>query len=449
MIDLNIMTLRVRRILSFIFIVLFLSITPAIMLYAAGYRLGKNGFSVQRTGMFIIDSKPKGAKVFIDGDPQEAWSSSMFNKKNFISTPAKIKNLLPGEYNLKIELDGYWSWQKKLTVNPGASTFAENIYLFKNNLPAQIAPADIGSISLSPDKNQAVILSPDLITFLNLSDESKKTTERNNLTGKNIFWSEDQSKIIIDNYLYLLADLNSALDLKKLTPNSFNYKWSGNTLYYQDKNSIYQLSSSNLPKKIIGNKIFNDYLVKNNYLYLIIKSGSAVNLEVVDTATSQNLKNINLPAAPDYSFINPEQNLLNIYDKGHKILYLIDPMSAYQPLAEIINNVKTTFWTDSDNLLYINDFEIWLYNLSTKNKILITRISDTINSAILHSSRDYIIYSTGQTINAIELDEREKRNITELIKFDSISSFILTKDDIIYFSGKIGNSEGLYKFLIQ
>jgi hypothetical protein len=399
--------------------------------------------------MFIIDSKPKGAKVLIDGKPQKTWPSLIFNKENSITTPAKIKNLLPGEYDLRLELDGYWSWQKKLIVNPGASTFAENIYLFKNNLPIQIAPGSIQSINLSTDKNQAIILSSDLITFLNLPEESEKTTKRHNLAGKNILWSEDQNKIIIDNYLYNLADLSSAVDLKKLTLNSFNYKWSDNVLYYQDKNSIYRLESSSSPKKIIGNKTFSDYLIKNNYLYLIVKSGQANNLEIINLATGQNLKNINLPTALNYSFINADHNLLNIYDNAHKILYLVDPASTYQPLAEIINNVKTTFWTDSENLLYINDFEIWLYNLTTKNKTLITRISETINSAILHPNKDYIIYSTEQTINAIELDEREKRNITELIKFDSINSFVLTEDNIIYFLGKIGNSEGLYKFLIQ
>lgn len=443
------MTLKVRRILSSIFIILFLTITPAIMLYAAGYRLGKNGLSIQRTGMFIIDSKPKGAKILIDDKLQKTWSISMFDESKDITTPAKIKNLLPGEYELKIEMDGYWSWQKKLTISPGASTFAENIYLFKNNLPIQVAPADMEYIHLSPNKNQAVILSDDLITFLNLTDESKKTTKLNNLTEKNILWSEDQNKIIIDNYLYNLADLNSVIDLKKITTNSFNYKWSGNNLYYQDKSSIYQLEPSNLAKKIVSNKIFNDYLIKNNYLYLIIKTNQTINLEVIDITKNQNIKSINLPASGNYSFINAEQNLLNLYDNNHKTLYLIDPMSAYQPLAEIINNVKTTHWNDSNNLLYTNDFEIWLYNLGTKNKTLITRISDTINNAVLHSSKDYIIYSTEKTINTIELDERGKKNITELIKFDSINSFILINADTIYFPGKIGNSKGLYKFLIQ
>jgi hypothetical protein len=419
------------------------------MLYAAGYRLNKNGFSIQRTGMFIIDSKPKGAKIFIDGKPQETLASSLFNKNDFIATPAKIKNLLPGEYNLRLELDGYWSWQKKLTVNPGASTFAENIYLFKDSLPARIFSADSGSINLAPDKDQAVILAGDLITFLNLSSEAEKSAKGNGLAGKDIFWSEDQSRIIIDSYLYDLADLSSHTDLKKLAPNSFNYKWSGNILYYQDKNSIYRLDSSNSPKKIIGGKTFNDYLVKNSRLYLIVKSGQTTNLEVIDAAAGQNLRNISLPAAPDCSFINEKENLLNLYDNDHKILYLIDPSSTHQPLMEIINNLKTTFWINSSNLLYANDFEIWLYNLETKNRTLITRISDTINNAVLHPNKDYIIYSTERTINAIELDEREKRNITELVKFDSIGSFILAEDDIIYFSGKIGASEGLYKFLIQ
>lgn len=419
------------------------------MLYAAGYRLSQSGFSIQRTGMFILDSKPKGAKIFIDGQAQAVWPGLIFNKKKFITTPAKIKNLLPGEYNLKLELNDYWSWQKKLTVNPGASTFAENIYLFKNNLPAQITPADLKSIRLSPDGNQAVILSDDLITFINLADESEKTAKRTGLAEKNIFWNEDQAKIIIDNYLYNLSDLNSPLNLKKLTADSFNYKWSGDALYYQDKNSIYKLAASGLPKKIIGSKALADYLVKNNYIHLITKSGAAANLEVIDEATGQNLKNISLPAALNYSFINAEQNLLNLYDHSHKILYLINPLAAYQPLVEIIRNVKTAFWVNSSNLLYANDFEIWLYNLAAKNKTLLTRISETINQAILHPSQDYIIYSTKQAINAIELDEREKRNITELIKFDSIGSFILTRGNIIYFSGKIGNSEGLYKFLIQ
>lgn len=445
------MTLNTRRILSLVFILAFIIITPAIMFYAAGYRLGKNGFSIQRTGMFIVDSKPRGAKIFLDGKAQEIWTSSWFNKKNFITTPAKIKNLLPGEYDLKLELNGYWGWQKKLTVNPGASTFAESIYLFKNDLPVQIAPAKIEAFGLSPDKNQALILSADRLSFLNLADESEKIINQNGLTGKNITWSKAQNKIVIDNYLYDLSDLKSRIDLGKLTPGSFNYQWSDNILYYQDKNSIYQLDAVNLPKKIIGNKKFSDYLVKGDYLYLINSAKQTAGLAAIDLASGQQIKDIGLPTPANYSFINQEQALLNVYDNDHETLYLIDPLAAYYPpLVEIINNVKTTFWASGNDLLYTNDFEIWLYNLQTREKTLITRISDTINNAVRHPNKNYIIYSTKQTINVIELDEREKRNITELVKFDLIYSLALNSTgNILYFSGKIGKAEGLYKLLIQ
>lgn len=444
------MTLKVRRILSLTFILLFLMVTPAIVLYAAGFKLSKNGFFIQKTGMFIIDSNPRGAKIFIDGKVQKNFIGSLFNKNSFIATPAKIKNLLPGEYDLALELNGYLSWQKKLTVNPGASTFAEDIYLFKNGLPVQIFPAKIESINLSPEKNQALILSAGQFIFFNLADETKKSTGQKSL-GKNIAWSLDGQRLVIDNYLYNLNDLKVKVDLSKLTPDIFNYKWSNNSLFFQDKASIYRLDSANLPIKIIGHKKFNDFLIKDRYLYLINKSESTANLEVVNIASGEQIKSISLPASANYSFVKEEQALLNLYDKARKILYLIDPLTAYySPLVEVINNVKTAFWANDNNLLYAGDYEIWLYNLATKKKTLITRVSDTINHAVMHPNKNYIIYSTDQAINAIELDERGKRNIAELVRFDLIDSFALNaKGDILYFTGKIGKAKGLYKLLIQ
>lgn len=448
------MTLKVRRILSLIFILLFLLIAPAIVLYAAGFKLSKNGFFIQKTGIFIIDSNPRGAKIFINGQVQKDFIGSFFNKNSFITTPAKIKGLLPGEYDLTLELNGYSSWQKKLTISPGASTFAEDIYLFKNDLPIQITPAKIESINLSSNKNPALILSAGQLTFFNLADETKKSVDQINLKGKNVAWSADGQKLVIDNYLYDLSDLNVKTDLNKF-PGAFNYKWQGNTLCFQDKTSIYQLDSTNSPIKItrqLADKKFDDFLIKDGDLYLIDKSGPTTDLlEVINIASGERIKSISLPVSADYSFINPEQSLLNLYDETKKILYLVDPSAAYySPLVEVINNIKTTFWVNSDNLLYAGDYEIWLYNLPTKKKTLITRVSETINRAIMHPNKNYIVYSTGKTLNAIELDEREKRNIAELAKFDLINSFVLNaKGDILYFSGKIGNTEGLYKLLIQ
>lgn len=444
------MTLKVRRILSSIFILLFLIIAPATVLYAAGFRLSKNGRFIQKTGLLIIDSKPENAKIFINGQPQKNWLSPLLGENNFITTPAKIKNLLPGDYDFSVELNGYSSWQKKLTIYPGASTAVKDIYLFKNSLPAQIVPADTQAINFSPDKNQTLIISAGRLILLNLQTGTERSASQSGLKGKSIAWSADGQRLVIDNYLYSLDDLNSRLDLSKLTAGLFNFQWSDNTLFYQDKSAIYQLDQNNLPKKIVSNANFNDYLVKDGYLFLINKSGPSASLKAIDLATNQQLKNIALPAPADYSFINPGHSLLNLYDNTHKTLYLFNPLADYSPLVEIINNVKTATWFDGDNLLYAGDYEIWLYNLASKNNTLITRISDTVNQIAMYPSKNYIIYSTGQTINAMELDERGKRNVVEFIKFDYIKSFALNpQGDVLYFSGRSGGSGGLYKLLIQ
>ena len=92
------MTLKQRRVLYTLFILAFLIITPAIILYASGYKIG-NGLKLQKTGIFIIDSKPRGAKIYLnDKLEQDQIKKWLLDKNSFVVTPAKIKNLLPGEY---------------------------------------------------------------------------------------------------------------------------------------------------------------------------------------------------------------------------------------------------------------------------------------------------------------------------------------------------------------
>ncbi|MDD4900686.1 MAG: hypothetical protein PHS62_01070 [Patescibacteria group bacterium] len=445
------MTLRTRRILSSIFILFFIIIAPAIILYAAGYKFGKKGFSMERTGMFIVESKPRGAKIFLDGKAQRTWLDSILAGDHYVTTPAEIKNLLPGEYDLSLELDGYFSWHEKLSINPGASTLAKGIYLLKNSLPIQVAPAVIQAIGFSPDRNQALIITEGKITVFHLSSETKKSGEQKGLAGKNISWSPDSRKFLVDNYLYSADNLDSKIDLNKLTAGAFNGKWDNNVLFYQDKTSVYRLDSNNRPEKIAGNLESSDYLVKGGFLYLISRSKQAALLKVIDLSSNQLIKSIDLPGSTDYSFINPAQSLINIYDSGHKILYLVDPAAArYSPIVEIINDVNTAFWYKDDSLLYTNDFEIWLYDLASKNKTLITRISEKINNAIMHPYKNYIIYSNNQAISAIELNDSERKNVFELIKFDSIGPLAFdSAGEIIFFSGRVGNQQGLYKLSIQ
>ncbi len=462
------MSLATRRILYIFFIILFLIITPMVIFYAAGYKFNLSGVKFQRTGTFIFDTKPKGAKIFINGQPQQTFFKKYYSQeKSFIKTPAKIKNFLPGEYNIKFELDNYWSWQKKLFIYPGASTYAEDVYLFKKNLPMLLLPDKINNSQLSPDKNKLAILTDKQITILNLTNEEQiKLPFINRLSTTTYAWAPSSKKLLLNKTVLSIDNAEEKTDLGGHIKTEINKpKWdytSDDKLYYQNQNNIYSFALATKANVKLGFtcpafygktqfSIGSDYLVKNDYLYLISQTGNTTNLNIFKIDSKKLIRKINLPGSDNYYFINSTHSLLNLYDQDHQILYLIDPFSLfYAPLQETINNIKYTYWANDNKLLYANDFEVWLFDLELNQKILLTRISQTIASIIWHPSDNYIIYSTDTTISTIELDEREKYNITEIIKLDKIAFPVLNqKGDTLYFYAKIGNQEGLYKLAIH
>ena len=454
------MSLKIRRLLYLLFITAFLIITPLVILYAAGYKLNYKGIKLQKTGSFILDSEPRGAKISLNNKPwQTFFKKYLFQKNNQAKTPIKIKNLLPGEYDIKLELDGYWPWQKKLSINPGTATFIEDIYLFKNNPPLQLTNGPLDNIFLSPIKEQALLFNQDKISVLNLaSGQTIKTitataTSSGLVPTATVVWSPDSQKILINRLIFNINDWNNPIFLDQLAgPQAKNFKWSddGQAIYYHSQNSInYYNLILKTKKTIIENQLFTDYLPKDNYLYLVKNINQTANLDIFTDDGEKLAFSINLPYAA-YAFLNPDHELINLYDQEHQMLYLIDIFSLISPLRETLKNVKLAHWINNNKLLYANDFEIWILDMENNKKTLLTRISQEIEEIIWHPSNSYVIFTTDQTINIIELDDRQKRNITELIKLDYIKWPRLNKKgDILYFYAKISSQEGLYKLNIH
>jgi len=107
-------------------ILLFFIITPFIILYTAGYRYNGKKQRVEKVGIIFVRSRPAGADIYMNG------------KKRSETTPARLRNLLPGDYDVKIVKTGYTSWEKTLPVASELTTFAESIALFKNAAPEEI-----------------------------------------------------------------------------------------------------------------------------------------------------------------------------------------------------------------------------------------------------------------------------------------------------------------------
>lgn len=451
------MKLLYRRILYITFIIAFLIITPLLILYANGYELSLKNKGLVKTGMFILDSKPRGAMIYLNDQPHTAFLDSVLpGKKNYLTTPAKIKNLLPGNYEVKIELDGYWAWQKKLTINPGASTYAEDVLLFKKDLPIPVVNGKLKNIYYSPD--MAYSASYDGKWKLTDLENDSTIVLEIEAPDSDVDWSTDGKKLLIGKNLIDIA-AGSVLDLSKFIDQSkFNLKFNrqaANLIYLQNQNRLFLYDNLNQEQKPLltpgqtAEYLINDYLIKKDYYILQTSIGKKSYLEIYKT-DGELMGKLDLPQSNSYSFINPDQSLVNLYDRNHQRLYLIDPLSTLKPLVDTLNNVTITHWLTDGKLFYANDFEIWLYDIAGKQQKLLTRISEQIKQLAWHPSNNYIVYSTDRAINIIELDERVRRNFTELISLNIIGNLAISEDgNNLYFYSEIGQISGLYKLNLQ
>ena len=455
------MNITTRKYLFLFFILAFVTITPLVSLYAAGYKFSFSGKILQKTGMLIIDSAPVGASIIIDSEPQQKFINKVRSKIlsetkeiNILKTPAKIKGLIPGNYKVRLEKDGYWPWEKELKITSGNSTFAEDIVIFKNNLPQ---PLDIGTISKtkqSPNKKYIAYLTKNKYHIFNSDNEEifyyKKNDTNLALETSNITWL-DNNHIIFDTILFSLTSWNKPKDLSNSLTNSNlgNVTMNNNDLFYiQNNNCLIKLNTKDEGIETIlkFGKIF-DYLIKDNLIYSIEEIGKNIYLVVYDD--KKIIRKISLNYDTNYIFTNTDHNLVNIYNKKFKTLHLVDPLDYFSPLKETINNVSTAFWVDEDKLIYYNDFEIWIYEKNNFKKTILTRISNKINNVLWHPSNNYIIYSTKESLFTIELDDREKHNTNHLIKLNNIDFLNINNNgDTLYFYSELGKQIGLYKLAI-
>jgi hypothetical protein len=171
------MTRRVRRTLFITFTFIFFFLTITISLYATGYRFNlawpiKLSQFLVKTGTLILDSEPRQAAITITN--KTAWHLAEANREN-LTTPTKIKNLLPGEYEVKISLPNYWPFIKDVSIYPGESTYLENIVLFKNDLPIKVFDTKIQPIELTTDKQHLVLKDDKKIIDLKTETETEIT----------------------------------------------------------------------------------------------------------------------------------------------------------------------------------------------------------------------------------------------------------------------------------
>ncbi len=448
------MSKKTRDYLLLVFGILFVVITIITSLYASGYKFNlswpiKWNRLLQKTGMLAVSTIPTKATIYLNDEPQNDLSLNPW-KTDYIVTPAKIKNLLPGEYELRFEAKGYWPYKQKINIYSGETTFVEDVNLFKENTPFFILDIPESKLKISPDSKYIYIPeAKKIITLKNDNARDLKITENNNLKNYHNTWLKN-NKLFADGIIFdpqkEANDINFASVI-----GSGAYNWtsneSGSYLYYLNNSSINQLNAdSKNSSAIISGTDYLDYALDQDRLFVLASENKQVKLGAFTLSGSKINDSWSLPTSGHYRFTEKVGDYLSIYDDQNKTLYLFDQKKLTNGPMTIMN-INSWALYNSQALIYTNNFEIYIFNFSNSRSDLITRRSEKINDIIWNSEGNYLIFSGDDTLNVFDF---KNRNTTLLLKAEKINSPALdVKNDNLYFWAKINGQEGIYKMIMQ
>ena len=180
------MTKKTRTILFFTFAALFVLAAPTVLFYSQGYRFDFEAKKIVQTGGLYLKVAPRSAQVYLNGTLK--GTTSLFTNS------VLIENLLPKTYSVEIKKDGYYSWQKTLTVEERRVTEAKNITLIPQNINFTTTSSPLPKITgnATSSDGQKVIEADDHEIWISFPKEEKKIflTRFSEIIGK-IFWLND------------------------------------------------------------------------------------------------------------------------------------------------------------------------------------------------------------------------------------------------------------------
>lgn len=457
------MSKKIRDGLFILFIVLFVILTVITSIYASGYKFNlswplKFNRLLQKTGMLAAATKPNRAVIYLDGKPQQDLSFNPF-KKDYLTTPNKVKNILPGRYELSLELEGYWPYRQTINVYSGETTFVEDVILFKESSPLLVTASPETNLLISTDFRY--LYTQTTAEIINLKTEESRQLF-NNDTGENDIlikaantdvsppgqWLKN-NKFFKDGIIFdPLKDSNddNYTSIIGASASDWRYEESGGLLYYRNNSGLSRFAVANQATDLIlpdGN--YPDYQARGERLFFIIKD-QAPKLVAFSLKDRKNEAEWTLPNSGQYVFVNNIPGYLSLYDAENKTLYFFqeDDIKA-GPIT--INHINSWEAIGDDQLLYSNGTEIQIFNLKNGRSELITRRSEQIIDLIWHALENYLIFTTPETINIFDF---KNGHTTSLLKTDRLASPVLDeKNNNLYFWAAINGTEGIYKINLR
>jgi len=427
-----------RRILPWIFAIVFIASAPVLVFYTAGYRYNPLKEKIERNGTMIFDSKPSGAAILLNGTATGK------------TTPVTVQDVVPGRYVIRYEKDGYWPWEKQLDVLPELVTFANDVRLWKKSSATYRNVPDARSFETSPNDRLVAVLesrgaSSSQISVWTTDLALQRSFSFPRFVGNDVIltWSDDARALLAETRSASGTAswlLNVRTGLGPIALPDGTYRWNGTSLEGTSDSSLVTISA-------------DDGSIRREPL----ASGIADRFDdlVLRTATGTDNLVLFRGVDPLHGFILPpgrwrihglRENELILRDGLDWLAVDLDsnPPNMTRAMGDAlrpyVEKRKTSY-------LLVNGGEIWRWDAGNNAELLL-RESQTVADAHWHSAGRDVVFASGKDVAMLNLDTRDGRIRTVLASFDEITDVAFIKKDLLIAGTKNGQS-GLWQLTIE
>ncbi|NTU69360.1 PEGA domain-containing protein [bacterium] len=416
------MLVKKRVILYSISFLIIVSISLSMVFVLKGYYFDFTSLSIKKGGSVFIKSIPRTAKIYVNG--------KLKRKKS----PVNI-SLPTGTYDIKVEKDGFFPWQKSVRIDSGFVAWQNYVFLIRQDKQEKILAENINSFSISKN-NDKVAYSDNAgnVYSSKVNGDDKKTLYENKNTSAPISilsWSEDSQAVLIqqkdlteEKKHYILKD-KEIVELPHIPGDvskaEFKYN-SNSSLVALSSNKIYSVQKDNILTEDVNIADFSQ--TKSNILYT---KNEANESNIIKSSFDFKDKNSIVKSDIKFSHVYAGENNYISFIKDDSSLWIVKG----DVQTKVTDNADYAMWSpESKKLLFVKNSEIKVYSDKEEDPRkpkteLLTRLSTPIDEIKWFYDEGHIIYRVKNIITFVELDGSNATNLSE--ESSEVNGFSTTK----------------------
>lgn len=276
---------RVRAVLFYLSLSIFLIGLPFILSFALSYKFDLRTFKFTRAGLIVLKTQPQGASIYLDG--------RLLNEK----TPATINELLPARYNLRLQLERHYPWTADVEVAAGKITRLDKIILFplRPNIK-QLNKAGVSSFCIDEKRER--------IYYIN---EQELIVYRSDLQGDNF------------KEIGVMPEISPPPKEYKISPDReklLGFNLHQIVIVYLEPQNLEASGERAFVLNYSDRKIIDVFWRSDNYHLIVITNRNIEAQEARAKSQPVNLVNLN------------KKNISAFYDEDKDVLYFMDTQKA-------------------------------------------------------------------------------------------------------------------------